>query len=110
MSKINPYTIKPLSDRMVVEVPAAEAETTGGIIIPDSAKREPPMSATVVSKGPSAHECKVGDKVFFRKHAGIKLDDSNCRMLEEVEILAVQEGAGSVSEELRAFVMGAANG
>ena len=48
MSKLN---IKPLADRVIIQPAAAEEKTSGGIIIPDTAK-EKPQKGTVVAVGP----------------------------------------------------------
>jgi len=47
MSKVN---IKPLADRVIVEVSPAEEKTASGLIIPDTAK-EKPQKGTVVAVG-----------------------------------------------------------
>jgi len=70
--------IKPLNDRVLVVREEEEQKSTGGIIIPDTAK-EKPQRGTVVEVGPSKMgedgkriplEVKVGDRVFFPKYAG----------------------------------------
>jgi chaperonin GroES len=47
MSKIK---VKPLADRVLVEPAPAETKTSGGIIIPDTAK-EKPMRGKIVAVG-----------------------------------------------------------
>ena len=49
-------SLKPLSDRVVVEPAAAEEKSSGGIILPDTAQ-EKPQQGTVVATGPG----KVSD-------------------------------------------------
>jgi chaperonin GroES len=74
-------------------------EAKGGIIIPDTAK-EKPMEGEVISVGPgkmteegkrSPMDVKAGDRVLFAKYAGteIKIDDEECVIMREEEILAV---------------------
>ena len=84
MAKIK---IKPLGDRVVVKPVPAEEKTSGGIIIPDTAK-EKPSEGVVKAVGPGARgddgerqpvDMSEGDKVLFGKFAGtevLKDDDS----------------------------------
>ncbi|MEG1763112.1 MAG: co-chaperone GroES [Bacteroidales bacterium] len=74
MKKVN---IKPLADRVVVEPMAAEQKTSGGIIIPDTAK-EKPQKGTVVAVGAGKKDepmtVKVGDSVLYGKYSGSELN------------------------------------
>ena len=75
---------RPLHDRVVVKRIDAEEKTTGGIIIPDSAK-EKPSQGEITAVGPGGRDeagklipidLKVGDRVLFGKWSGteVKLD------------------------------------
>lgn len=98
--------LRPLHNRIVVERSAVgEQKSTGGIIIPDSAK-EKQQEATVIAVGPGkldddgkrlAMDVKVGDRVLIGKYAGneIKVDGKEVVILTEDEVLAVIEGAAS---------------
>lgn len=89
--------IKPLSDRIVVQVLEGEEKTKSGIVLPDTAK-EKPQQAKVLAVGPGKYEngtlvpmtVKVGDTVVFAKYAGteIKLDGEEYLILRESDILA----------------------
>jgi chaperonin GroES len=62
----------PQGDRVLVEAAEAESKTSGGIIIPDSAK-EKPQKGIVVAVGPGKKKdepvtLKVGDKVLYKKY------------------------------------------
>jgi len=94
-------TIKPLADRIVVKLVAAEERTKSGIVLPDTAK-EKPQEAEVVAVGPGkvldngqrvALEVQVGDKVIFGKYSGteVKVDGQELLILSEKDILAVLE-------------------
>lgn len=91
MTKIN---LKPLADRVVIEPAQAEEKTSGGIIIPDTAK-EKPQRGTVVAVGPGKKDepmsVKEGDKVLYGKYAGteISVDGNDYLILRETDILAV---------------------
>lgn len=69
--------IKPLGDRVVVEPDAATEKTSGGIIIPDTAK-EKPQTGKIIACGPGTPEEKIrvseGDHVLYPKHVGSKID------------------------------------
>ena len=68
--------VKPLSDRVLIEPAAAEEVTSGGIIIPDSAK-EKPLKGIVKAVGNGTKDeamvVKVGDTVLYGKYAGTEL-------------------------------------
>lgn len=83
-------TTAPLRDLILVQLDKPDTVSTGGIIIPDSVKRERPDRGVVLRVGPDAHELSPGDVVFFRKGSGLPHpNDILCRFLEEVEVLAV---------------------
>ena len=87
-------TIKPLSDRVLIEPAEAEVKTAGGIIIPDSAK-EKPLKGKVVATGNGTKDeemvVKVGDTVLYGKYAGTELevDGAKYLMMRQSDILAI---------------------
>jgi chaperonin GroES len=91
MSKIN---IKPLADRVVVEPAQAEEKTTGGIIIPDTAK-EKPQRGIIVAVGPGKKDepisVKVDDQVLYAKYAGTEFtyEGKNYLIMRESDIIAI---------------------
>ena len=91
--------IKPLYDRILATRIEGESTSSGGIIIPDSAK-EKPLEGYVVSTGTGrrlkdgstrAPAVAEGDRILFGKYAGteIKIDGSDYLILKEDDILAV---------------------
>ena len=93
--------VRPLHDRVIVKrVEDREQRSTGGIIIPDTAK-EKPQEGLVVAVGPGRREdgkvlapdVKKGDRVLFGKYTGseIKLDGEEHLILREEDILGVIE-------------------
>ena len=93
--------IKPLGDKLLVEVLEAEEKTKGGIILPDTAKEEK-TEGKVVSVGGGKVlesgkiqplEVKSGDRVIFGKYSGdeIIIDGKKHKILKESEVLAVYE-------------------
>ena len=96
MSKKN--KIRPLDDRVVVEPIEAEEMTSGGIVLPDTAK-ERPQRGTVVAIGPGKLldsgqrgelSVAVGDEVIYGKYGGtdIEVNDEEVKILRESDILA----------------------
>ena len=90
---------RPLHDRVVIRRIEAEEKTTGGIIIPDTAK-EKPMEGEVVAVGPGARgedgkiqplDVKAGDRVLFGKWSGteVKLDGEELLIMKESDIMGV---------------------
>jgi chaperonin GroES len=77
-----------------------EEKSTGGIIIPDTAK-EKPQEGKVIAVGPGKQEdgkviplgVKAGDKILFGKYSGteIKLDGEEHLIMREDDILGVIE-------------------
>lgn len=91
MAKLN---IKPLADRVIIEPSAAEEKTSGGIIIPDTAK-EKPQKGVVVAVGPGTKDdpvtVKEGDTVLYGKYSGteISFEDSDYLIMRESDIVAI---------------------
>jgi chaperonin GroES len=89
----------PLHDRVVVTRIDAEEKTTGGIIIPDTAK-EKPQEGRVVAIGPGGRDengklipidVKVGDRILFGKWSGteVKIDGVEYLIMKESDIMGV---------------------
>ena len=89
----------PLHDRVLVERVESEEKTSGGLIIPDSAK-EKPAEGLVVAVGAGAKDedgdriamdVKAGDKILFGKWSGteIKLDGKELLIMKESDILGI---------------------
>lgn len=94
-------SLKPLGNRVVVEPIEQEDVTTGGIVLPETAK-EKPQRGTVLSIGPGDRNEKgdripmdvsQGDVVLYAKYAGteIKLDGKKLLILRESDLLAIVE-------------------
>ena len=86
--------IKPLADRVLIEPANAEEKTSGGIIIPDTAK-EKPQKGVIVAVGPGTKDekltVKVGDTVLYGKYAGTEItyDDKDYLIMKESDIYAI---------------------
>ena len=92
-------SLKPLSDRVVVEPAAAEEKSSGGIILPDTAQ-EKPQQGTVVAAGPGKisdsgtlveMSVKSGDKILYGKYSGteVKVAGTDYIIMRESDILAI---------------------
>ena len=91
--------IKPLNDRVLVLRTDHEEKTSGGIVIPDTAK-EKPQEGKVVAVGPGKFDekgkriplaVKKADRVLFSKYAGneIKIAGVEHLIMREEDILAI---------------------
>ncbi len=87
--------VKPLDDRVLVEVAVEEEKTASGIIIPDTAKEKPRMGKVVaVGTDEDLQEIiKVGDNILFAKYGGedITVGDDEFKIVQRGDILAVIE-------------------
>ena len=87
-------SFRPLGDRVLVKRTEEETKTTGGIIIPDTAK-EKPQRGTVVAAGPGKKDepmtVKVGDTVLYGKYSGTELqvEGKDYLIMREADIFAI---------------------
>ena len=92
---------RPLHDRVLIKVLDSEEKTSGGIIIPDTAK-EKPQEGEVVAAGPGAinesgklapMDVKVGDIVLFGKWSGteVKIDGKEYSIMKESDIMGISK-------------------
>lgn len=91
--------LRPLGDRIVIELVESEEKTASGIVLPDSAK-EKPQEGKVVAVGTGrilengervALEVSEGDRIIFSKYSGteVKYQGTEYLILRENDILAV---------------------
>jgi chaperonin GroES len=92
--------LRPLHDRIIVQR-LEDAERTGAIVIPDSAK-EKPQQGKVLAAGLGkssddgtrlALDVKAGDTILFGKYAGqeVSVDGVDYLIMKEDDVLAIQE-------------------
>ncbi|WP_375319244.1 co-chaperone GroES [Candidatus Tisiphia endosymbiont of Oplodontha viridula] len=92
-------SFRPLHDRIAVKPIQQEEKTSGGIIIPDTAK-EKPMQGEVIAVGKGLRgengtihplEVKVGDKVLYGKWAGteVKVDGLDLIIMKESDVMGI---------------------
>ncbi|MDR0774516.1 MULTISPECIES: co-chaperone GroES [unclassified Candidatus Tisiphia] len=92
-------SFRPLHDRIAVKPIQQEEKTSGGIIIPDTAKEKPIQGEVVaVGKGTKSEngtvhplEIKVGDKVLYGKWAGteVKVDGLDLVIMKESDVMGI---------------------
>ena len=92
--------LKPIGDKVIVKPKAEEEKTSGGIILPDTAK-EKPQEGTVIAVGPGRVldsgerkpvAVKEGDTVIYSKYGGteITVDGEEYIILDEDSIYAIR--------------------
>jgi chaperonin GroES len=93
------HMLKPLGDRVVIELVESEEKTASGIVLPGSAQ-EKPQEGKVVAVGTGrvlengervALEVSVGDRIIFSKYSGteVKYGGTEYLVLRENDILAI---------------------
>jgi chaperonin GroES len=93
--------IRPLADKVLIQRLAAESVTSGGIVLPESAK-EKPQRGKIVSVGQGKVlkdgtvrkvQVKKGDEVLFSSYSGteIKIGVKEYMIMDESEIMAIVE-------------------
>jgi len=98
-------TIQPLHDRVIVRRIEENATTSGGIIIPDSAK-EKPQEGEIIAAGEGKYkdngerqtlDVKEGDRILFGKYSGseITIDGEELLIMREDEVLGIINRAGA---------------
>jgi len=91
--------LRPLHDRVLVKRLDEDAKSTGGIIIPDTAK-EKPMQGKVMAVGSGtrsddgkvvALDVKKGDTILFGKWSGteVKIGDDELLIMKESDIMGI---------------------
>ncbi len=94
-------SLRPLSDRILVERVEEDEKTKGGIIIPDTAK-EKPAEGKIVAVGNGRigedgkaipMDVKVGDRVLFSKYGGteVKISGVDYLIMRQDDVLGVIE-------------------
>ncbi len=91
--------LKPLGDRVIVEILDEPQTTASGIVLPDTAK-EKSQKGKVIAVGPgklldngerAVLEVSEGDTVMFAKYGGteVSLDGKELMILQERDIIAI---------------------
>lgn len=96
---VTKISVRPLGDKVLVKRIEAEAVTSGGIVLPDSAKEKPKRGRVqaigdgkLLNTGERAKlQVKTGDEVLFTSYAGteVKINGDEFIIMGEEDILAV---------------------
>ncbi len=100
---------RPLHDRVVVRRLEEDERTSGGIIIPDTAK-EKPMQGQVLAVGAGGRDdsgklvpldVKAGDTIIFGKWSGteVKIEGEDLLIMKESDIMGIVEKSGKKSRK-----------
>ena len=94
-----PMKLKPLGDKVVVQLTEQEEKTASGIYLPDSAKKKPQEGKVIATGDGRVLETgernklsvKVGDRVLFSKYGGneVTVDGEEFTILDEDQIYAI---------------------
>ncbi len=94
--------LRPLGDRVIIEPLEGEDKSSGGILLPETAK-EKPQKGVIVAVGPGRWdedgkkrlemEVALNDKVYFQRYSGQEIPEGDKKYLimSEKDILAVIE-------------------
>ena len=92
--------LKPLADRVLIEVDVEETKTAGGILLPDTAQKKS-QKGTVIAVGSGKvldngerlpFEVAVGDRVLFAKYSGVDIEEGGKKFL----LLSERDGVGKL--------------
>lgn len=91
--------LRPLGERLVIELVEAEEKTASGLVLPSSAKEQPQfaevieISEELLKDDKKKDLVKLGDKVIYTKYAGteVKLGGRNLTVIKISDVLAVVE-------------------
>ncbi len=91
--------LRPLGERLVIELLEAEEKTASGLVLPSSAKEQPQfaevieISEELLKDDKKKDLVKLGDKVIYTKYAGteVKLGGRNLTVIKISDVLAVVE-------------------
>mmetsp|Transcript_33066 Transcript_33066/g.81321 ORF Transcript_33066/g.81321 Transcript_33066/m.81321 type:complete len:240 (-) Transcript_33066:128-847(-) len=98
------YTkVVPLGERVLVKVAQAEKQTSGGILLAESAQRKP-TSGDVVAVGEECKEMKVGVTVLYNKFGigctDIEMGGETFIMIREADLIGTFPGSGATANDI----------
>jgi len=83
--------LQPVNGNVIIKImEQKEGKTSGGIIIPETAKEKPTEGNIMAVSADSSDEISVGDRVIFKEYSGTKVthQDEEFLVIQESEILA----------------------
>ena len=89
--------IKPVGDRVVIQLEKVEEKTKSGIILPDTVNQDPKAEGTIISIGDGEKVLEsnlmVGAMVIYSRYSGddVESDGERYKIIKHEDILAVIE-------------------
>ncbi len=82
--------IQPLNDLVLLRLVEADEKTSGGIILPDTAREQPAEGIVVAIAADATDEVSIGDRVLYKKFSGdeITIDGVKHKLLSAEDLLA----------------------
>lgn len=92
--------VQPLQDFVMLEAVEVEDVTKGGIVIPDSAKKNPAEGIIVAKAADASDEIALGDRVIYKEYSGteIKLEGETYLLVPSGDLLAKYVEADEIPE------------
>lgn len=87
--------VKPLGSKVLLKRVRLDAQSAGGVIIPETARKKRPSEGIVVLAGPDVDDLAPDSRVFFERYAGteLELDGEPHLLVEYDEIDGVMDEA-----------------
>ncbi|HEY4579165.1 MAG TPA: co-chaperone GroES [Savagea sp.] len=85
--------LKPLGDRIVIEIVEVQETTASGIVLPDSAQEKPQEGKVIAVSKDAKFGIQEGDRIIFSKFSGtdVKYGGTDYLILRESDVLAIVE-------------------
>ena len=92
-AEVEVMTIKPLTDRVLIQAEKAEETTKSGIVLTSAAQEKPQISRVMVDGKEVVMQLKAGDRVITGKYTGteVKIDGEEYTIVRQSDVLAVVE-------------------
>ncbi len=92
--------VRPMNGRVVVKRLEAEEKTTGGVILPDTAREKPVEGEIIAVAEDATEEVAVGDRVIYSRHGGtdVEEDGEQYLILDSADILVKYVQADKIPE------------
>ena len=90
--------IQPVNNYVLVKTSGGEEQTSGGIIIPDTAKEKPNEGEVVAISAAAKEQISIGDRVIYKDYSGTKFehDGEEYLFIQETEILGKYEDVDAI--------------
>ena len=92
--------LRPINGRIIVKPFETKEKTTGGIYVPDTAKKKLQEGAVIAIAEDATEEIAMGDRVIYKEFSGteVKIDDEDYILFTEDDLLAKYEAMDKIPE------------